>query len=187
MEESMEARKAFETLKFLIERAQKQAEPEERSFLDSLDPDRDQKTAQLQDLRKALQSLEKQWFQVLPDQPAGRRRGRPRRTQTGDITPQKAYQLPLLQALEEMGGRAECAMVTRRVREIMADILKPADFESLDDEHDIRWVTNVRFARQNLIERGCLRSDSPRGIWEITDRGREYLQTQTEGQLPLIH
>jgi len=78
-------------------------------------------------------------------------------------------------------------MVTRRVREIMADILKPADFESLNDEHDIRWVTNVRFARQNLIERGCLRSDSPRGIWEITDRGREYLQTQTEGQLPLIH
>jgi hypothetical protein len=39
----------------------------------------------------------------------------------------------------------------------------------------IRWDNRLGFARLRLIERGHLRSNSRRGLWELTDAGIEEL------------
>ena len=75
-----------------------------------------------------------------------------------------------MQALNEMNGRGEAAEVLNRVEKIMRSELKEVDYERVKDG-SFRWQTKCRFARWNLVhEQGKLRSDSPRGIWELADR-----------------
>jgi hypothetical protein len=53
----------------------------------------------------------------------------------------------------------------------------PADYEKLASG-DIRWRNRAQFVRLRLIERGDMKKDSPRGLWEITDQGRDRLVAQ---------
>ena len=45
--------------------------------------------------------------------------------------------------------------------------------ELLLEDHEAAW------ARQNLVNQGLLSGSSPRGIWEITEQGRNYLAALT--------
>jgi len=179
----MQADRAFQRLHRIIREEQtriRQAGSEAFTSGDTQAIQREQRRLeQVQKLCKTLSDLQQQWQQVFPEQSA--QIDRPA-AGTGAITPQKAYEIPLLQALVDLGGRAECAVVLKRVCEIMADILKPADFDILPSGRDVRWENMVHWRRNNLKNEGYLRSDSPRGIWEITDKGRDYLKAQTEGQ-----
>jgi len=38
-----------------------------------------------------------------------------------------------------------------------------------------RWKNRVQFVRLKLVQAGLVKKDSPRGVWEITQSGREYL------------
>ena len=38
----------------------------------------------------------------------------------------------------------------------------------------IRWENTAQWVRFYLVRQGYLSKDSPRGVWEITDKGREY-------------
>jgi len=49
--------------------------------------------------------------------------------------------------------------------------MSDADFEELPTGGQ-RWHKNANFARLNLRKNGYLASDSPRGIWELTQLGR---------------
>jgi hypothetical protein len=53
----------------------------------------------------------------------------------------------------------------------------PADHESLASG-DIRWRNRAQFVRLHLIESGDMQKGSPRGLWEITDKGRDRLVAQ---------
>jgi hypothetical protein len=35
----------------------------------------------------------------------------------------------------------------------------------------LRWENRVHFTRLRLVERGELKKDSPRGLWEISEAG----------------
>ncbi len=39
---------------------------------------------------------------------------------------------------------------------------------------DIRWWNAVRWERDNMVKAGLLKKNSPRGIWELTEKGRQY-------------
>ena len=41
-----------------------------------------------------------------------------------------------------------------------------------------RWRNAAQWARQSMIYDGYLKSDSPRGVWEVSDKGREFLNTK---------
>jgi restriction system protein len=41
-----------------------------------------------------------------------------------------------------------------------------------------RWRNTAQWARNSLREEGLIRDDSPRGIWEITDKGRQWLKAE---------
>ena len=93
-----------------------------------------------------------------------------------DVTPQKEYQIPILEALVEQGGQASTSEVLRRVYEKVKHRLRPKDLEILPSGRDVRWENAVMWARNKLREQGLLSSNS-RGIWAITDAGRRYLES----------
>ncbi len=50
---------------------------------------------------------------------------------------------------------------------------------------EVRWGNRLGFARLRAIDRGHIRSDSRRGLWELTDAGIEELgRLEAEAQKP---
>jgi Mrr N-terminal domain len=110
------------------------------------------------------------------------RRGRSRtgarakRARRGSLLPEREYELPILRALDEAGGTAPSRVVTETVGKALADRLTDIDKEQLRSG-DIRWQNRVQFTRLRLVEEGLLKKDSPRGTWEISDKGRQRLSS----------
>ena len=102
-------------------------------------------------------------------------RHKPKRKR-GARTPETAYYLPILQALQEMGGSGRAADVVRRVGEILADSLLPEDRKPLPSSGILRWDNTSRFARHSMVRNGLLKSKSPWGVWQISSKGREHLR-----------
>lgn len=138
-----------------------------------------QEAQQVQGLIQEVERLRRTWQQpyspdlISAEHPARKRR---RRAPRGEITPQSAYTRPLLQALVDLGGRGSVNQVLEKVYEIIGDRLLPQDLEQLPSGQDIRWQCAVKFLCSTLRKQGYIYPDSPRGVWEITDKGRELLR-----------
>jgi Mrr restriction endonuclease-like protein len=114
-----------------------------------------------------------------------RRRSSPRKTSReapkrdrapkGSLLDERAYWQPILKVLAESpGGAAQARHVVQRVGEILADQLKPLDKETVSSG-GLRWETRIMFARLRMKDAGLLKMDSPRGLWELSDLGRQAL------------
>lgn len=108
-----------------------------------------------------------------------RKRGAPGvpRAQTGTILPDEEYEFPILSILDKHGGRAPTREVLDELGERLSDRLMPADLEPLTSG-DIRWRNRAQFVRLRLIQLGDMQKGSPRGVWEISDQGRDRLVAQ---------
>ncbi len=98
----------------------------------------------------------------------------PRKLAPGQRTPEEVYVIPILKALEEMGGQGRVSNILDRVLEQVRDRLTESDYGQLRSG-EIRWRNAAQWARHTMVTSGLLSKDSPRGIWEITPQGREYL------------
>lgn len=97
--------------------------------------------------------------------------------------PENEYIIPILESVVELGGRAKTRDVLKKVREKVAHKLTEYDFEGLpSNPNEQRWMNRSRWCRQNLVNEGLLSSVSERGIWEITDKGLEYLRKHKNAQ-----
>jgi hypothetical protein len=85
------------------------------------------------------------------------------------------YRIPILQALIELGGREKSSIVLDRVSQQMKDIFVPVDLEKISTG-GLRWRNAAQWERVKMVEEGLLCNDSPRGTWEITEKGRKYLK-----------
>ncbi len=143
-----------------------------------------EQAAQLTAYRDKLAALRREWDRLVPvaDEEAEdaettesrRNLGRLRR---GLRTPEDAYYRPILRVLERRGGSGQVGEVLEEVREEMKGILRDVDFEPLaSDPHNPRWRNAAQWARNSMVNEGLLKSGSPRGVWEITEKGREYLK-----------
>ncbi len=104
-------------------------------------------------------------------------RRRPDRPKKGLRTSEDAFRRPILEALVEWGGRAEMSKVLDLVEKKMEGILNDFDRQPLrSDPNIIRWRNTAQWCRNTMAREGLLKSDSPRGIWEISERGRKALQ-----------
>jgi len=90
-------------------------------------------------------------------------------------TPQIEFEIPILQALVELGGKANISDVLARVKERMLQRFTKDDLEE-EQTGRIRWHHRAEFARLELRHKKDLRDDSPRGVWEITEKGRRRVQ-----------
>jgi len=99
-----------------------------------------------------------------------------KRLKRGEKTPQGAYEKPILQALVQLGGSGTADSVLSIVEEQMKALLRPVDLAPTSPGRDLRWRNTAKWARNKLKEEGLIKADSPRGIWEISEKGREYLK-----------
>lgn len=102
------------------------------------------------------------------------------RAKKGTITTHEEFRRPLLQVLVDMGGKGKTRAVVDRVGKLMEGKLKARDFEPLpSDPEMIRWRNKVMWTRNTLVNvLGHMKSDSPRGVWEISEKGRSWLGMQ---------
>jgi hypothetical protein len=93
----------------------------------------------------------------------------------GGRTPEDAFRLPILEALVEIGGAGPVAEVMRIVQEKAKSFLTPVDYDKVPSGY-VRWRNNAMWERKKMVDEGLLKSDSPHGYWEITDKGRASLR-----------
>ena len=96
----------------------------------------------------------------------------------GIITTQEEYCQPLLEVLVEMGGKGPTDEVLDRLGEKMKGTLKRVDYEChKSNDKQIRWRNTAQWARNKMVNTdGRMKKGSPRGIWEISDKGRSWLK-----------
>jgi len=92
-------------------------------------------------------------------------------------TPQNAFRIPILQILAETkGGSASYNDVLERVEELMKNKLNDYDkVKASDKSQYIRWINTAHWERYKMVNEGLLSNNSTKGIWEITEEGRRWL------------
>jgi Mrr N-terminal domain len=93
----------------------------------------------------------------------------------GSILPEREYWVPILEILAEAGGVAPASDVIDALGGRIRSVLTQRDYESLS-MGEVRWRNRARFARLRMTEQGLLSDTTPRGIWQLTDLGREHLE-----------
>ncbi len=88
----------------------------------------------------------------------------------GERTAQESFRLPILRALYETGGSGKTADVLDRVGKMLIRTLTDADRATMK-HGEIRWRNTAQWERNAMVEEGLLKKKSPRGIWELTDKG----------------
>ncbi len=101
-------------------------------------------------------------------------KGRPRRAPKGVLLPETEYELPILQTLVELGGHAPTSKLLDSLETKLDGRLQAMDRDRLASG-DVRWKNRAQFVRLKLVRGGDMVKDSPRGIWEISDRGRQRI------------
>ncbi|MBX3351825.1 MAG: winged helix-turn-helix domain-containing protein [Phycisphaeraceae bacterium] len=101
------------------------------------------------------------------------------RLRNGLRTPEAAYREPILRILQSMGGSGKAADVLEMVGQIMKPRLQSVDFDPLASGPDNpRWRNAAQWARNSMVKEGLLKSDSLRGVWEISEAGRVWLASR---------
>ncbi len=175
-EEDMDANEAFETLLSQLHQALKEtqrasSEALQRSNFSAVKVAAGRGEAIQQHIAH-LEALQREWAGLIAARAPGKRDRAPR----GQSTPRKSYRLPILQALEELGGRGRLAQVLERVYAMVESRLTDVDRELLPSGQRIRWQNHAEWEKLRMVREGLLASDSPHGIWEITEAGRAYLR-----------
>jgi hypothetical protein len=94
-----------------------------------------------------------------------------------EFTHPSEYWIPILKTLVELGGRSRREKVIQMVGEKMSGILKPADYGRLPGTGHTRWKNRVAWQASNMRTiHAYIKQGSPRGVWEITPAGREWLK-----------
>lgn len=94
-----------------------------------------------------------------------------------DLLPEGEYWRPILELLVRAGGSARGSEIIDDLELRLADRLGDSDKDMLS-MGEVRWRNRARFARLRMKELGLISDQSPRGIWEITEAGRIYLDDQ---------
>jgi restriction system protein len=130
----------------------------------------------LHDMLGKIEALEVD-YQRLVETPE--QRADTRRLRKGLRTPDAEYVRPILESLVELGGSARIGDVLDRVYKKMRHILNAHDLAPVPSDQDTpRWRNAAQWVRYGLAQQGLLRNDSPRGVWEIADEGRHWLEGQ---------
>jgi restriction system protein len=99
------------------------------------------------------------------------------RLQRGVRTREDAFYQPILKVLNGAGGPAKVNDVLAKVEQLMREVLTQVDYEPLPSQPETpRWSNTAQWARNTMVKEGLLKSTSPRGVWEITEAGRQFLK-----------
>lgn len=127
------------------------------------------KGSQMSSFREKVQNLQKEWKHLFGPSPKPRKVVK-ERLKRGMRTPEDFFREPILAVLLELGGSAPMSEVLDRVFEKVRPHLNKYDLQPLpSDPQSIRWRNTAQWCRNTLVREGLLRSDSPRGIWALSE------------------
>ncbi|MGB9887947.1 MAG: winged helix-turn-helix domain-containing protein [Moorellales bacterium] len=86
--------------------------------------------------------------------------------------------LPLLKVIADAGGRLTMGEAIRRVEAFFPELTEEDKLQLLPSGKTRRWVNRVQWARQDLVLKGYLDRKTAKGIWQITEQGKEYLESE---------
>lgn len=118
-------------------------------------------------LRKILQTFD----EPVSSKPtkSSQPRKRKRRTKSDPpITQQEVFRDEIIIALMELGGAGTPQDVVKIIEKNMAGRLLAADYERRSTG-EVIWENNVHWQRYKMKQDGILRSDSPKGLWELSE------------------
>ncbi len=146
-----------------------------------------EEATRLAEFREKIRALQREWTALFSSKPRAPKRKRQRRSRSrlprGLRTPEDAFRLPILEALVELGGSAPIGKVLDRVEQKMRDVLNEYDYQPLpSDRRSVRWRNTAQWCRYTLVREGLMKSDSPYGIWEISEEGRKWFKEQKSSQ-----
>jgi hypothetical protein len=120
----------------------------------------------LESLRGELESMSAEIQKIFPakDQDTKPRRRRPR--SNVPRTDKQVLREFLVKALKAHGGRASIHDTLKWMREHLQNRFLPGDLETRTSG-EVVWENNTCWERYNLVQEGVLKSDSPRGVWEL--------------------
>lgn len=96
------------------------------------------------------------------------------RVPKGSILPESDYELPILKALQHLGGRVPTSELIAQLEKELDPRLTEVDRDRLSSG-GVRWQNRAQFVRLKLIKKGEMVEGSPRGVWEISETGRNRL------------
>ncbi|BCB96158.1 hypothetical protein JZK55_10800 [Dissulfurispira thermophila] len=131
----------------------------------------------LKSFREKVRLLQKEWQSIFSGRvkASHRKRKEKSKLKKGLRTPEDEFKIPILEALIELGGKAEMKAVLKKVYSKMKDRLNQYDLSPLpSNPKQARWENTAQWARNTMVSEGLLSPDSPRGIWEITEKGRNF-------------
>lgn len=140
-----------------------------------------EKGSQMTTYRERVRDLQKEWLNLFASvAPSKVSRSKPpkiRKLKRGLRTPEDEFRIPILQAITDLGGSAPVNDVLERVEKLVGHHLNAYDRQALpSDPTEPRWINTAQWARAAMVKEGLLSSRSARGIWEITETGKRYLE-----------
>lgn len=135
----------------------------------------------LKEFKEKVRQLQKEWEKILAGGQTKKQRKKieHNKLKKGLRTPVDEFRIPIPEPLVELGGRGGIRNVLAKVEDKMKDKLTPYDFQGLkSNPSKIRWENTVQWCRLVMFKEGLLSHNSPRGIWEITPKGKTYLEQQ---------
>lgn len=141
-----------------------------------------EKAIRLKTFKNNAESLQKDWQNFISGKFIVKETKKiTKKLKKGLKTPEGEYYLPILSSLNDLGGEAKVNIALEKVFEKMKDRLNDYDLKGLPTNPSIkRWNNTARWCRGAMVEQGLLSGDSPRGIWKIADKGKEYLDNHTK-------
>ena len=119
---------------------------------------------ELEKILADIQKLEKQ--QRSTQTAAMRPVQRGTRTSKGHYTSEDTLRGTLIASLKALGGSAPKSEVEDEMERRLRSVLTNADYEPVG-EGIPRWKKNAQWMRYSLVQEGIMKSNSPRGIWEL--------------------
>ncbi|MBI5653887.1 MAG: AAA family ATPase [Chloroflexi bacterium] len=96
--------------------------------------------------------------------------------------PRKAYELPLLKSILELGGATPVGdELYRLVSDKMGFTGKEMDYDPVHARPT--WIYELQWVRYLLVRRGEM-DGSQKGVWKITEKGRERVRLEWSGFSP---
>lgn len=143
----------------------------------------------LEDFKGKVKDLEKGWQSIYRNEVrmngSKDKIGKQKKLKKGLRTPEKEYEIPILEALVELGGKGKAGDVLDRVYEKMKDRLNEYDKQLLGKNNQKRWRNTARWASNTMYhEKGFLKKDREMKVWEITEEGRKYYES-SKGNLEM--
>lgn len=142
-----------------------------------------EEATRLADFREKVKVLQKEWVSLEAKRPVRQKKASREiksRLPRGLRTPEDAFRRPILEALVELDGKGSVGKVLDLVEKKMHAKLTKHDLEPLPSyPKSVRWRNTAQWCRNTLVREGLMKNDSPHGIWEISETGKEWLHNQS--------